>query len=783
MLRILDRYVLREVIAPFLLALLVLTFALEIPPIINQGEELIAKGASWGIVVRVLATLIPQSLGITIPMALLVGILIALGRLSGDREIVALEACGVSLGRLLRPLLLLALLATAATTYIMIVALPAANQAFREITFKLIMTRAESEVKPRVFFDDFPNKVIYVRDVTPGVGWSDVVVADNVAPDDPKLYLAKRGRLLLDQTKRTVQLVLEDGTSHSVKLQEPEKYQLVRFAQTVISIDPDSVFPRAGPVKGDPEMTIAELKARMADLMSQNLYPHNQIMAWQKKYSIPAACLVFMLVALGMGVSNRRDGRMASFVLGIGVVFVYWMLMYFSEAIAKAEVLPRWFAWVAMWVPNVAVGLWGALLIVRKLRAPDRPLQFALPLLMRRRPAADRVSASQASSSAQAQSVGRVVVVIKIPHFSLPRPSILDWYVLKQALWTSALSGAALLGLFYIATFIDLSDHLFKGRTTGFTIITYLWFASPQFIYYLVPLSVLMGALVTIGALTKNTELVVMKACGISLYRAAAPLLVLAVIGSAILLGLEERVLAYSNRRGDAISDVIRGRFPRTSSLNRRWVAANNGSIYQYVYFDSGRNQLNGLSIYEFGKDPSVLAKRTYFSQVQFDGDREAKGRVQWQAGAGWERMFEPKIRYASFASQPLVMEGPGYFGSERPDSEHMSYRQLRDHVASLRASGFNVVPYVVALHRKLAFPVVTLIMALIAVPFAVTTGKRGAMYGIGAGIVLAILYWTAISVFGAVGAGGLMAPGLAAWAPNIIFGCAAMYLLLTVRT
>ena len=88
------------------LSLLLLTFALEIPPILQYGEALIAEGASWDVVVRVLATLVPQALGITIPMALLVGILITLGRLSGDREIVAMEACGVSLGRLLRPLLL-----------------------------------------------------------------------------------------------------------------------------------------------------------------------------------------------------------------------------------------------------------------------------------------------------------------------------------------------------------------------------------------------------------------------------------------------------------------------------------------------------------------------------------------------------------------------------------------------------------------------------------------------------------------------------------------------------
>jgi LPS export ABC transporter permease LptG len=604
------------------------------------------------------------------------------------------------------------------------------------------------------------------------------MVSENSTPTQPKTYLAKRGRLLLDESKRTVQMVLVDGTHHSVNLDEPETYEQGTFAQTTLVIDPESVFPRTGPMKGYTEMTIAELKADMADLREQNIYPHNQIMAWQKKYSIPAACLAFMLIALGMGVSHRRDGRLAAFVLGIGVVFVYWVLMYMSESIAKAGLLPYWFAWLAMWVPNVVIALWGLVLIVRKMRAPEAAsMKLALPFVRRRGRAA-----SPPDGAASAGKGTRVVVVIKIPHVALPRPSILDWYVLKQGLRVSVLAGAGLLALFYIASFIDLSDHLFKGRTSGVAILTYLWWATPQFTYYLVPLAVLMGALVTIGALTKNTELVVMKACGISLYRAAAPLLILSIIGSAILLGLEEGVLAVSNRRADAINNVIRGRFPTATDLDRRWVTANNGSVYQYSYFESGRNRLNGLSIYEFGKDPSQLVRRKYFSYATFGGDREAKGQVLWQGAKGWERDFEP-VRFASFSNQQIAMEGPGYFASERPDAQYMSYRQLSDHVSSLRAGGFNVVPYVVALHRKLAFPFVTLIMALIAVPFAVTTGKRGAMYGIGAGIVLAILYWTAISVFGAIGAGGLMAPALAAWAPNLIFGCAAMYLLLTVRT
>ena len=774
MLRILDRYLLREVVTPFLLALLMLTFALEIPPIIRQGEKLIAKGAAWGTITKVLLTLLPQALAITIPMALLIGMLIALGRLSGDREMVALQACGVSLARLLRPLALFALLAMAVTGFVIIVALPAANQAFREITFRVVQTMAESEVKPRIFFQDFPNVVIYAREVTPGVGWTNVVVGDNSAADEPKLYLAERGRILIDSSRKTVQMVLEDGTSHSVKPSEPDRYQLLQFRQTVISLDPHSVFPREGPTKGDPEMTIAELKARMAELQANGKFPHNQIMYWQQKFSIPVACLVFSLVALGLGVSNRRDGKLASLVLGVGVVFIYYLLMYGAKGVAKAEVLPGWFAWLAMWIPNIVIGIWGAALIVRRMRSPERPLQISPPFVSR------TSAAAQPSSRPRGE---RVRVMIRIPHFAIPRPSILDWYVLRQAARVSALASAALLGLFYVSTFIDLSDHLFKGRTTLPMVLQYMWFETPQFAYYIIPFAVLIGALVTIGSLTKNSELTVMRACGISLYRTAAPLLLLALVGSVALFGLEERVLAFSNRHADAASDAIRGRLPRTYSLNRQWIAAPNGNIYQYVYFDSGHKKLNGLSIYEFSKDLSTLTRRSYFSQAVFAGDRETKGLVSWQGGPGWAREFGTKLSYTSFTSRPIVLDGPGYFGSERPDVEQMSYTELRDHVAGLRSSGFNVVPYLVALHRKLAFPLITLVMALIAVPFAVTTGKRGALYGIGAGIVLAILYWTTISVFAAIGGGGLMSPALAAWAPNIIFGCVALYLLLTVRT
>ena len=276
-------------------------------------------------------------------------------------------------------------------------------------------------------------------------------------------------------------------------------------------------------MKGYTEMTIAELKAEMVDLRKQNIYPHNQIMAWQKKYSIPAACLAFMLVALGMGVSHRRDGRLAAFVLGIGVVFVYWMLMYMSEAIAKAGLLPYWFAWLAMWVPNVVIAVWGLVLIMKKLRAPEDRLcglrcrSCVAACRPQRRRTPTRQSEGHARGGRHQDSAHRISAS---EHSRLVR--------IETGAASIGAGGGGLLALFYIASFIDLSDHLFKGRTTGIEVLRYLWWATPQFTYYLVPLAVLMGALVTIGALTKNSELVVMKACGISLYRAAAPLLILA---------------------------------------------------------------------------------------------------------------------------------------------------------------------------------------------------------------------------------------------------------------
>ncbi len=773
MLRIIDRYILREVIPPFFLALFVFTFLLMIPPIMEVAEELISKGVDAMTIVKLMATLIPQGLGITIPIALLLGVLMGLGRLSSDRETVALQACGVSLFRMIVPLTLLGVVSTLATAFVLITALPDANQAFREITFRTVANRAEGEIRPRVFDEYFPNVVLYVREVsTTGDGWSDVLLADTRASEQPDIYVAEHGRVVLDSEQRRVDIVLTKGSGHQVDPSEPETYEVHDFDEIVIGLDSDTVFPRTGPQRGYRELSVAQLQDEADRMTAAGLSPHRPVMEIHRKFSIPVACLVFILIALGLGVTSRKDGKLASFALGTGVIFAYYVIMYGAEAMAKgALVSPQ----LAMWLPNILLGLFGVGLVVWRSRSVER--RILLPFLPRRVPTVEDPTGNEhktkvSLAGSTAPQLGRVKL------------HILDWYVIRVYLGVAGLAFVGLLGIFYISTFIDLSDKLFKGETTGFRLLEYFWYATPQFAYYVLPIAALVATLVTVGLLTRSSELTVMKACGISLYRAALPIFVISLVWSGVLFGMSESILARANRRAEAINHEIRIGTPNTVDvMNRRWVVGKNGSIYHYLSFEPERDEFGSLSVYDFRGRPWHLVRRTFVEHATF-----AEGRGIWNGERVWVRDLvstaDDGSALVTSEVQPLAfLEPPDYFETEPPDAELMNVRELGTYVDELSASGFDVVQLVVALHRKISFPFVTLVLTLIAVPFAVTMGPRGALYGVGVGISIACSYWIVMSVFGAIGSAGLLAPMLAAWAPNLLFGASATYLLLTVRT
>jgi len=753
--RILDRYVMRQVLMPFALGLLVFTFLFIIPELMRYAESYISKGAPTLVIIRLVIALIPMALGLTIPMSLLLGLLVTFGRLSADREFVALQACGVSPLRLMRPVGVLAVAGCLATGYVMLVAVPDANQSFREITFNVIATQAEGEVKPRVFYDEFPNIVLYVREIPQAGGWNGVFMADNRSGEGSAIYLARRGRILIDRQKQTVEMVLEDGTRHTADASG--KYEVFRFVDRLaLRLDPERMFPKNGITKGDREMSIAELRAKAAELQAQGTFPHNQLFEIQKKFSIPAACLVFGLIGVALGVTNRRDGKLANFVIGIAIIFAYYILLFLGQSLTKGRVIPPW---LGAWLPNIVLGLLGLLLFKWRNRVGDRPLRIPVPEVLTRvfRPRGVRGAARW--------------------------PSILDRYVAVTYARMLGLSAIALASVFYIAEFTELSEKVFKGAATWAMLGVYLVDKTPQYLYYVIPLSVLLAALVTIAMLTKNSELIVMKACGISLYRVAVPMVICAILSGGAMMALEQTVLGTSNRKAEEIKHIMRGGSPETFDvLNRRWVMGTDGAIYHYNYFNQRAGQFDMLWIYKFSDDLARVRERTFAVKATYESG------ASWRAEQGWSRVFDKNGEttqddFKPFAESRRTLEPISYFATKSPDPDFMSYTQLRAYTDRLQASGLDVVKQQVALWRKVSFPFVTIIMTLLAVPFAVTIGRSGAMAGIAAAIAIAIVYWTTISVFAAMGSGGLIAPLLAAWAPNLLFGAGAAYLLLTVRT
>jgi LPS export ABC transporter permease LptG len=386
---------------------------------------------------------------------------------------------------------------------------------------------------------------------------------------------------------------------------------------------------------------------------------------------------------------------------------------------------------------------------------------------------------SMAEAEPTAASTGRPVLVIRLPALRIPRPRLIDLYLLRRYLSVITFSFIVLLGLFYIGTVVDLSEKLFKGNASMLTLVDFLFYSTPQFIYFLLPIAVLVAALVTIGTLSKTGELTVMRSCGISLYRLSAPLLIVAALWSAMLFTMEERVLAAANRKKNAIEDVIRDRPTTTIDItNRHWLTGTAGRVYYYGAFDQRRRVFANLSIYEIAESPYRVVRHTFVPTATLR-------RSVWTGGPGWSQTFPPDGPPVedSFQSRRLSLDPVSYFETETRDAESMDVTQLGEYVKALKASGLNSGSFEVELQRKYAMPLMTLIMTLIAIPFGVTTGRRGALYGIGLAIALAFAYQIAFIAFGFFGSANLLPAVVAAWAPNLLFLAGASYMLFTVRT
>jgi LPS export ABC transporter permease LptG/LPS export ABC transporter permease LptF len=785
MFRILDRYIVLEIGPNFVLGLAVFSFVLLLNEILRLARILITQSAGLANILAILANLLPSVLCLTIPMAVLLGILLALGRMSADSEIVALRASGVSLYRLLVPVLVAAALGWGLSSYLMIQVLPDSNQRVRQRLFQILTTKARTDIRPRVFYDNlFPGKVLLVLDIPTGSEtWENVFLAELGDPAAPRITLAAKGQLLIDSEKRTVTLLFDDGETHAVSYADPENYDLQQWRQTSVPIQADPFFPPEDldVPRGAREMHIPEL----AEKYRQTSLPV-YLVEIHKKFSIPFACFVFGVVGLALGITNQKGGRSWGFVVSIAVIFVYYVFIQLGDGVAKQGRLPPL---VAMWSSNALLAIAGWLVLARNAR--EAPLGFRqtwrrfLAPLQSRKPAPSgggRIpSAGTARGQPSPRRAGRVVVIrIPRPRLRLRFPNTLDRYVAREYLLFFFLVLAALVVVYVLGILVDVLEEAFQHNVKGKLVFSYLGASLPQIFYHMLPLATLMGTLVTFAIFSKTSELVAMKASGVSLYRVSLPVILIGGVVSLACFELQERVLPYSNRRAAELLDEIKRRPVETHNLlDRRWMIGHDQRIYHFSYYDPARLLFSGLAVYTYDPARFSLRSRTYAQQANWDPQSRS-----WIFRDGWIRDFSTQGMIERFEKLSVTsLEPPEYFTKEERHSDQMTFNELWTHIEDLRQGGFDVLQFEVALHSKISFPLAALITVLIGVPFSFTPGKKGALYGIGIAIAIGLIYYVTTRLFASMGESALLPPWLAAWAPNILFGVAGLYALFEVKT
>ncbi len=364
-------------------------------------------------------------------------------------------------------------------------------------------------------------------------------------------------------------------------------------------------------------------------------------------------------------------------------------------------------------------------------------------------------------------------------------PQLIDGYVLGNFLFYFILLLSSFVLLIHVFTFSELLSDIIKNHIAMSRVAVYLFFLTPNLIYNTAPLSILVAVLITFGVLTKNNEVTALKACGVSLYRLAIPVLVASGGLTAGLFAFDHYYIPDANKKQDAIRNEIKGRAPQTYLRpDRKWIRGEGDRIYYYKYMDSSENVMLGVSVFEL--DPATYRLKRH---IQAEKARWEPTIKTWVFQNGWARDISGtrETSFKNFTGQamtfPELDEPPSYFMKEVKQYFQMNFQTLEQYIQELKQSGFNTIPLQVQFHRKFSVPMFALIMALIAVPFSFLAGNRGAMAGVGVSLGIAIAYLSLNALFEQIGNLNQLPPPVAAWSPDALFSLAGLYFFTRMRT
>jgi LPS export ABC transporter permease LptF/LPS export ABC transporter permease LptG len=775
--RILTRYILREVTSHALIGAAIFTFVLFTRDLGHILELVVRASAPLPSVAEIFFYTVPFALTYTIPMSVLVGILIGLSRLAADSEITAMRASGMgvwSFGRILGIFVAGAwLLALLNGLYLA----PWSLASLARLEDQLKGAQASYEVQPRVFYEGFPKLVLYVQDVHSAQGgavWNGVFLADISDPSNPSITLAREG-ILVPEGEDRLHLHLKEGSTHETDPAQLDHYQISTFEQTDIPIELASSENKADeqtPVKAVSTSALHD-RAASVDPASARVY----LIEFHNRFALPTACLVLAMVGIPLGLSSKKSGKSGGFVLTIALVFVYYFISLIGVSLAKqGRVSPVFGAWLANFVFFAA-----ALFLLWQ--AERRPLSLPVIWPWKRNevpgniPAVDRRHRRRETANAFERASSRRRV------FSASFPTLLDDYVLRDFFLYLGMIVAAFLVLLLVFTLFELLGDILRNQTPAIVVVEYLLNVSPYLLYSVAPLIMLLAVLITFGLMNRSNEITAIKATGTSVYRIVMPVLAAAAVLSAGLFFADQFYLPHTNKRQEALHNQIKGKPPQTYLRpDRRWIFGQHNDIYYYQFFDADRDQFANLTIFRIDPASFTITQRIHAERAHW-----ADNLGRWIFEQGWQRSLHTAAiaGYRTFdvSTFPELSEQPSYFKKEVKQYSEMNYEELRRYIRDLQQSGFDVVRLRVQLDQKLSYPLITFIMAGLAVPFSLSAAKKGAITGVAVAVGIAVVYTVVSRLSEAMGDISLLPAALAAWSPDLIFALVGAYLILKIPT
>ncbi|HNQ78926.1 MAG TPA: LptF/LptG family permease [Acidobacteriota bacterium] len=762
--RIFYRYILKEVLPPSLLSLVVFSFVLLINILFQLAEMIVEQGLSVGGGLLYFACSLPSLFSVTIPVSVLSGVLVAVSRLSAEREITAMRACGMNISRLLKPLAAFGALLSGVLllfNFWLIPVFASYQEKLSRSSFSgKMITRS---LQPNQFFDRIPGLLIYVKDFDPAEQkYRNLLIYQNPKEGIESLTVAESAKVLEDRNTGEIGFIVSNGKTCTFKNKTPGNVDILSFNEQVLKLQ----------TAQKPASAKKDLVAMPAPILLQRAFPQiareadDELFKFRYEFSRRAGnsliVIVFILLAFPLGIANIGGGKGASFSLSILLVLLYWVMQSALGNLAlKGRLQPEFAAWSPLVILlavsfflNIKGGekMWrvrewfGHLALLRKLSSPEE----------------------------------QEVIKEKGGLWGFYSIKTLDKYLLSMNLKFFSIVLLSLLALNWIIETRGLIGYISNGRK-AVLYLKYLGVKSVGIMPVLAPFAILITVLIVAAVLERRSELTAIKASGISLFRVSANFLVTAFLLSLAILLLQETVMPGANLKAIRIKDNFKNFYSRhLASDEDVWLFNKKDAVlYHYNYYNRKEKFFQAFSVYFFDKETLALRERFRAKRVEI----ESGNTISFRKGWWWRDAGEKSYEFRESGTMTIPNDKDFLILPPYLDAETLSMKKLRKLIDNLSEKGITTARLSVEYYRKIADGFASFVLVLIGLPFAFQGGRRGSLYGISIALGLSLFYYTVSAVFKSVGQMEWLDPSLASLFPMFLFSIVGAMLLLKIRT